>query len=218
MTLEAWKLDGTRSGIRFSVRHLLIAKISGRFARWTGSVQVEEGEIDFASLELAVDAASIDTGLARRDLYLRSLHFLNVAAYPALTFAARRVDKGFDDRLRIVGEMTIRGGTREVILEVEDCVRSRNPEGTEHASFSLKTSVDRRDFGLTWHGALDSRATLLSDHVDIDLEVDAARMTVLEQTPGRNKAFAPGERRASYGHPGPTPRENMQTQPQRCPE
>jgi len=200
MTLETWTLDGTRSGIRFSVRHLLLAKISGRFARWGGSVQVEGAEIDFTSLELAADTASIDTGLARRDLYLRSLHFLNVGAYPYLTFAGRRVDKGRDDRLRVVGELTILGGTREVSLDVDDCVRSRDPDGTEHASFSLKASVDRREFGLIWHRAVHSRAALLSDHVDIDLDVDAARTTALEQVPERDQPLASRERRAAYAH------------------
>jgi polyisoprenoid-binding protein YceI len=182
MTSETWKLDGTRSGIRFSVRHLLIAKISGRFARWRGAVQVAEGEIDFASLELLVDTASIDTGLRRRDLYLRSLHFLNVDAFPSLRFVAKRAEKGHDP-VRVVGDLTIRGGTREVVLDVEDYVRSRDREGTDVASFAVKTSVDRRDFGLTWNGALDSRAAFLSDRVDIEIEVDAAKETSSEEAP-----------------------------------
>jgi polyisoprenoid-binding protein YceI len=180
MALETWRLDGTRSGIRFSVRHLLFAKISGRFAQWSGSVRAAEGEIDFTSLELLVDTASLDTGLARRDVYLRSSHFLNVAAYPSLVFAGRRVEKGRAGQVRILGALTIRGATRDAVFDVEDCVRSRDRQGRGHTSFAMKSGVDRRDFGLTWSGAHDSRATLLSDHVDIEVEVLAARMAHAE--------------------------------------
>ena len=183
MTLETWTLDGTRSGVRFSVRHLLVAKVSGRFAQWRGSMRVADGVIDFASLELIVQSASVDTGLDRRDLYLRSPHFLNVAAYPSLLFAARHVKKGSNDQVCIVGGLTIRGATRDAVFEVEDCLRSRDRQGNEHASFAMKASIDRRDFGLTWNGALDlCRATLLSDHVEIEVEVIAA-----------NRHFLPGD-------------------------
>jgi polyisoprenoid-binding protein YceI len=205
MTAETWNLDSSRSGIRFSVRHLLVAKISGRFVRWRGTVRVsEEGELDFASVELVVDTASVDTGLVRRDLYLRSLHFLNAAAYPSLMFMARRIEKGPADRTRIAGDLTIRSSTREVLLDVEDHVRSRDREGNDLASFTMKTSVDRRDFGLTWIGALDSRAALLSDRVDIELEVDAARMTASEEArlASLSEAGRPGPRPPSPPAPG----------------
>jgi polyisoprenoid-binding protein YceI len=201
MTVETWKLDGSGSDIRFSARHVVLAKISGRFARWRGSIQVDGPEIDFASLELTVDPASIDTGLARRDLYLRSFHFFNVARYPSLRFVARRVERSGSEPMRIVGGMTIRGGTREVVLDVADCVRSTSPDGTDHASFTLKASVDRRDFGLTWSGVFDARAALLSYHVDIDVEVDAARMAASGQaTDDAGRASA--ERRGAHAHPG----------------
>jgi polyisoprenoid-binding protein YceI len=205
MTLETWRLDGAASGIRFSVRHLLVAKISGRFVRWRGTVQVAEGVIDFASVALAVDTASIETGHVRRDLYLRSLHFLNVSAYPFLSFRARRVEKGRDDRARITGDLTIRGGTREVVLEVEDYVRSMDRSGSAPATFVLKTSVDRRDFGLTWIGAVDSRASLMSDRVDIEVEVDAAKMTASEEKRERDESRGSASRRPVQLHPGRAP-------------
>ncbi len=168
MALETWGLDGTRSGIRFSVRHLLFAKISGRFTQWWGSVQAAEGELDFASLELFADTASVDTGLDRRDVYLKSPDFLNVAAYPSLAFAARRVEEKGDDQVRIVGVMTIRGAMRDAVFDVEDCVRMRDRWGRDNTSFVMKSGIDRRDFGLTWNGA--------SDHVAIEIEVTAARV------------------------------------------
>jgi polyisoprenoid-binding protein YceI len=139
-------------------------------------VQAAEGELDFASLELVVDTASVDTGLDRRDVYLKSSDFLNVAAHPSLAFAARRVEEKSDDQVRILGAMTIRGATRDAVFDVEDCVRTRDRWGRDNTSFVMKSGIDRRDFGLTWSGALDSRATLLSDHVAIEIEVTAAKM------------------------------------------
>lgn len=175
MSTERWEIDSSHSGIHFSVRHLVIAKVRGQFSRWTGSVVAPDGDFGRASLQVVIDASSIDTGVADRDAHLRSADFLDVEQHPELTFTSTRVERAASDRLRVVGELTIKGVTREVALDVEHLGMAKDPWGNERAAFSAKTSVDRKDFGLTWNQALETGGVLVGDRIDIEIEIQAVR-------------------------------------------
>jgi polyisoprenoid-binding protein YceI len=175
MSSDRWEIDSSHSGIHFSVRHLVIAKVRGQFTRWTGTLLVPDGEIDRASLDVVIDAASIDTGAADRDAHLKSADFFDVEQHQELTFKSTVVERVGNDRLRVTGPLTIRGVTRDVTLDVEDAGRAKDPWGNERAAFTAKTSVDRKDFGLTWNQVLETGGVMVGDRIDIEIDIEAVR-------------------------------------------
>jgi polyisoprenoid-binding protein YceI len=175
MTTQTWQIDSAHSGIHFSVRHLVIAKVRGQFGRWTGALAVPDGDFTKATAEVTIDATSIDTGVADRDAHLKSADFFDVENHPELTFRSRRIERSSDDRFALVGDLTIRGTTREVTLEVDSAGQTRDPWGNLRAAFSAKTSVDRKSFGLTWNQALETGGVMVGDRVEIEIEVEAVR-------------------------------------------
>jgi polyisoprenoid-binding protein YceI len=174
MATERWEIDSSHSGIHFSVRHLVIAKVRGQFSRWTGAVVVPDGDFTKASVEAVIDASSIETGVADRDAHLKSADFFDVAQFPEMVFKATRVAPEGDD-LRVVGELTIRGITREVTLEVEQLGQVKDPWGNDRVAFSAKTAIDRKDFGLTWNQVLETGGLAVGDRINLEIEVEAVR-------------------------------------------
>ncbi len=177
MAVERWEIDSGHSGVHFSVRHMVIAKVRGQFSRWSGTVVAEDGDLGRASVEVVIDGSSIDTGVADRDAHLKSQDFLDVARYPELTFKSRHVETSGDERLKITGDLTIHGVTREVVLDVEYAGRTRDPWGNERAGFAARTSIDRRDYGLVWNQVLEAGGLLVGERVDIEIEVEAVKQT-----------------------------------------
>lgn len=177
MALEKWEIDSSHSGIHFSVRHMVVAKVRGKFARWSGSIVAEDGDLARAQVSVVVDASSIDTGLAERDAHLKSPDFLDVASFPELTFQSRDVAKHSDESLRVSGELTIHGVTRDVVLDVEYTGRTKDPWGNERAGFTARTALDRKDFGLTWNQLLEAGGVMVGDRINIEIEVEAVKQS-----------------------------------------
>jgi polyisoprenoid-binding protein YceI len=174
MATERWEIDSSHSGIHFSVRHLVIAKVRGQFSRWSGALVVPDGDFSRASVEAVIDASSIDTGVADRDAHLKSADFFDVAQFPEITFRATRVDAAQDD-LKLVGELTMKGVTREVALEVEQLGELKDPWGNQRAAFSARTAIDRKDFGLAWNQVLETGGLAVGERVSIEIELQAVR-------------------------------------------
>ena len=171
MSTERWEIDSSHSGIQFTVRHLVIAKVRGQFSRWTGTVTASGGDFGRASLEVVIDATSIDTGVADRDAHLRSADFFDVERFPTLTFKSRKVQAVNGDTFQLVGDLTIRDITREVVLDVEAEGFQKDPWGGQRAGFSATTRINRKDFGLTWNQALETGGLLVGDDIKISLDV-----------------------------------------------
>src|SRR5262249_40350131 len=146
MRIERWEIDSSHSSVHFSVRHLVIAKVRGSFTRWSGTVQVPDGNFSKATVAVTIDASSIDTGVADRDAHLKSADFFDVEKYPDLRFVAKRVQPRSGAELEVVGDLTIKGITREVILRVEQHGQAKDPWGNLRVAFTAKTSIDRKDF------------------------------------------------------------------------
>jgi len=175
MTTQTWQIDSAHSGIHFSVRHLVIAKVRGQFSRWTGALAVPGGDFSRATVDVTIDATSIDTGVADRDAHLRSADFFDVETHPEITFRSRRLEPLGEDRFALVGDLTIRGTTREVVLDVESAGQTKDPWGNVRAGFAGRTSIDRKEFGLTWNQALEAGGVMVGDKVEIEIEVEAVR-------------------------------------------
>jgi polyisoprenoid-binding protein YceI len=175
MNTQAWNIDAAHSGINFSVRHMVVSKVRGRFARYTGTVDLDDGDLTRSVVEATIDAASVDTGTPQRDAHLRSADFLDVDNYPELRFQSRRIEKLAPTHYRVVGDLTIRDVTREVSLDVEYGGRAKDPWGNERIGFIATTSLDRKDFGLQWNQVLEAGGVLVGDRVDVEVEVQAVK-------------------------------------------
>jgi polyisoprenoid-binding protein YceI len=173
-----WNLDLAHSGVHFSVRHMVIAKVRGRFAKFGGKAAIDEHDFTRSSVEATIDAASIDTGIADRDTHLRSGDFFDVERFPALTFKSTGIEKLGDTRYRVTGDLTIRDATREVALDVEYGGIGKDPWGNVRAGFTAKASLDRKDFGLGWNQVLEAGGVLVGERVEIEIEIEAVRAAV----------------------------------------
>lgn len=176
-----WVIDASHSMITFSVRHMMISKVRGRFSRFDGTVNFDEQNPINSSVHVTIDAASIDTRDERRDGHLMSPDFLDVANYPTITFASKRIEVIDDSHGRIIGDLTIRGVTREVTLEVEYNGQSKSPWGMISAGFSASTKINRKDWGLTWNVALETGGVLVGEEVTIEIEIEIVKQVPQEE-------------------------------------
>lgn len=175
MENNRWNIDPTHSSIGFSVRHMVVAKVRGRFAGWSSNVQLDPTDLTRANVEVEIDASSIDTGVADRDNHLRSADFFDVARFPTLRFKSTRVEKVSSDRYRVHGDITIRNVTRSITLETEYGGQGKDPWGNQRVAFSATTSLSRSEFGLKWNQALEAGGVLVGDRIEIELEVQAVQ-------------------------------------------
>jgi polyisoprenoid-binding protein YceI len=175
MALEQWEFDLVHSSIGFWVRHLMVSKVRGRFARWSGKLELDEQAPAASRVELQIEAASIDTQEPQRDAHLRSADFLDVERFPSLTFKSTSVERVGEGDFRVRGDLTIRGTTLPVVLEVEDGGRVQDPWGGQRVGFSARTTLNRKDFGLGWNQMLETGGVVVGDKVEIALEVEAVR-------------------------------------------
>ena len=174
VTVSTWQIDPKHSTAEFAVRHMMVTTVKGHISGVEGVITLDEGDLARSSVEASLDAVSIDTREPSRDAHLRSPDFLDAEKFPKITFRSTRT-AGSADRGRIVGDLTIRGATREVVLDAVFQGRQRDPWGSERAGFSAETVIDRRDFGLTWNQALEAGAVMVGNDVRISIELEAVR-------------------------------------------
>jgi len=174
MALVKWEFDYVHSGIDFTVRHLLVSKVRGRFTRWTGSFAFDEEDISKSNVEVSIDVASVDTNESSRDTHLRSGDFFDAEAHPKMTFESRRVEPKGSDLLLVTGDLTLRGVTKEVQLHVErGGVMAKDPWGKRRAGFVATTKINRKDFGVSFNQTLDQGGLALGEEVAIAIEIEA---------------------------------------------
>jgi polyisoprenoid-binding protein YceI len=171
----AWTLDLTHSTVGFTVRHMVVAKVRGHFSKFSIDLNYVPENPLASSVNAVIEAASIDTKVEQRDNHLRSPDFFDVANFPTLTFASTSVKKTSDEGFEIQGNLTIRGITKPVTLEVEGGGLAKDPWGNTRTGFSAKTSILRKDFGLTWNQALETGGVLVGEKVEIELDLEVVQ-------------------------------------------
>jgi polyisoprenoid-binding protein YceI len=174
-TTTQWRLDPTHSNVEFAVKHMMITTVRGRFNEVDGTVQYDEKDPTHSSLEVSIKTASLDTRTPDRDAHLRSPDFFDVEKYPTMTFRSTRVEVTGSKRLRIEGDLTIRGVTKPVVLEVVEEGRAKDPWGGDRAGFTATTTIDRNDFGLVWNKALEHGGWLVGQEVKVSLDIQLVR-------------------------------------------
>ena len=165
-------IDPAHTSVEFTVRHLVITRVRGRFAGVSGSIELRAGSDVPVAVRARIDAGSIDTREAKRDAHLRSADFFEVETYPALEFASTRIE-GTARKFTLHGNLTIHGITREVAFDSEFEGYTPDPWGGQRAGYRATTTIQRKDFGLTWNAALESGGVMVGDEVRIELDVQA---------------------------------------------
>ena len=173
-----WQLDPAHSSVEFSVKHMMMTTVRGRFKSVQATLTGDRDHPEDAGVQATMDAASIDTGVADRDGHLRGPDFFDAEKFPHITFRSTRVDnppKEEGDRFRVVGDLTIRDASMEVVLECEYEGRGTDPWGNTRAGFSFRTELDRREWGLKWNQALETGGVLVANKVRVEGELQFVR-------------------------------------------
>ena len=167
-----YDLDVAHTTVEFVARHLMISKVRGRFADFSGTITVGETPAD-SSVEVTIQAASIETSQSQRDEHLRSADFFDVEQFPTLTFRSTKVERSGKGRWAVTGDLTVRDVTKPVVLDVEFEGANATPWGTQAIGFSASAEVDREEWGLTWNQALETGGVLVGKKASIELAVEA---------------------------------------------
>jgi polyisoprenoid-binding protein YceI len=176
MTATKWQIDAAHSSANFSIKHMMIAKVHGGFEKLSGTLTLDSSDITKSVVEATIDAASINTRESQRDAHLRSADFFDAEKFPTITFKSTRIERESDEELKVTGDLTIRGVTKEVVLEVEGpSAEHTDPYGNVKIGLSAKTKIKRKDFGLSWNAALEAGGVLVGDDVTITLDVQFAK-------------------------------------------
>jgi polyisoprenoid-binding protein YceI len=169
-----WNIDQDHSLIEFRVAHVMVSKTTGRFLDYHGFVEMDADAKTFKAIEAVINAASINTNHEKRDAHLRNEDFLDVQRYPTMTYKMKRYDKQ-GDKYSVVGDFTLRGVTKEVVLVGTFNGVSQDPWGNLRAGFSAEGKLNRKDFGMVWNKALDSGGLVVGDEVQIRLEIECIK-------------------------------------------
>ena len=166
-----WKIDPAHSNAQFVVRHMMITNVRGGFSGVQGTVVYDPDDLNASSVDVTIDKNSLSTGDATRDTHVKSADFLDVEKYPTITFKSKKITKD-GDGLKVTGDLTIHGVTKEVVLNVEGPTEEqKDPWGNIRVGASATTKIKRSDFGLTWNAALETGGIMLGDDIKLELDV-----------------------------------------------
>lgn len=171
----AYQIDSTHSEIGFSVRHMMITRVRGQFRTWTGTLETTGEDLSTAKVTASIEVGSIDTREAARDGHLKSADFFDAENHPKIEFVSKAVKAGANGKYQLVGDITIRGVTKELSLDVTAHGGGKDPWGNERVAFSLHGTLNRTDFGLNWNQALELGGVLVGNEVSLDIEAQVIK-------------------------------------------
>jgi len=170
---STWTIDPKHSTAQFTVRHLAISNVSGNFTNVTGTVDFNEKDITQSHVSAVIDVSSVDTRVSDRDKDLRSPNFFDVEKYPTIEVKSKRIVDSGGGKLQVIGDLTMHGTTREATLDVDGPTSELNdPWGNVRRGFSASTTLNRKDFGLTYNHALKTGEAVVGDNVKIEIDLE----------------------------------------------
>lgn len=169
---DTWEIDTTHSQSTFSVKHLMVTTVRGQFGRTAGKVQFDGKDVSTISVEATIDATTINTREQKRDDHLRSADFFDVEKHPTITFRSKRVEAATGGKFKLIGDLTMRGVTKEVVLDVEGPTPAiTDMQGNQRVGATATTRLNRKDFNIVWNRALDGGGVVVSDEVDVTIDL-----------------------------------------------
>lgn len=171
-----WNVDTSHSEVTFSVKHMMVSKVTGHFKLFKATMEIDEEHPEKSWVEAEADASSIDTRDERRDGHLRSPDFFDVEKYPAITFKSKKVEPTGDHEYKVLGDFTMHGVTKEVTFNAEySGTLAKDPFGMRRAALSAIATVNRKDFDLNWNHALETGGVMVSENVKIEINIEAVQ-------------------------------------------
>jgi polyisoprenoid-binding protein YceI len=171
-----WKIDPAHTAAQFAVKHMMISTIRGEFKGVTGTVIWDDQDVTKSSVDVTIDAKTVNTGEEKRDQDLRSANFFEVEKFPTLTFKSKKVESAGSGKLKVTGDLTMHGVTKEVVLEVDGpSAAVKDPWGNTRAAAGATTKLNRQDFGVKWNASLDGGGVVVSDTVTITIDLEMTK-------------------------------------------
>ena len=172
-----WKIDPAHSSAQFSVRHMAISTVRGAFSKVNGAIVLDDKDISKSAVDVTIDVTTVDTREPGRDNDLRSDHFFDVAHFPTMTFKSKKVELAGPGKLKVTGDLTIRGTTKEVVLDVEGPTAPvKDPWGNQRAAATATAKINRQDFGVKWNATMDNGGLVVGDDVNITIDVEMTKV------------------------------------------
>lgn len=171
VSAQTWTIDPSHSSATFAVRHMMVSNVKGSFGRMEGTVDFDGKDIAGIKANAKIDTTTITTNNEKRDAHLKSADFFDVAAHPTITFVSKRAEAAGAGRFRLIGDLTMRGVTKEVVLDVEGPTEPFTAQGNKRVGATATTTVNRQDYGVSWSRALDGGGVVVSDEVRITIEL-----------------------------------------------
>jgi len=177
-----WRIDPQHSSAQFSVRHMAISTVRGAFSKVNGTILLDDKDLSKSTVNVTIDVSTVDTREPDRDNDLRSDKFFDVAHFPTITFKSKKVEQLATGKLKVTGDLTIRGTTKEVVLDVEGPTAPvKDPWGNVRAAATATSKVNRQDFGVKWNATLDNGGVVVGDEVNITIDAE-----MIKQAPAKS--------------------------------
>ena len=180
MANTTWVLDPTHSEVQFKIKHLMISTVSGQFNKFSGSVETEEDDFTTGKVHFQAEIDSISTNNEQRDVHLKAGDFFDAETHPVLFFDADKMEKTGEDEYKLYGTITVRGVSKDVVLNVEFGGITKDPWGNTRAGFSVTGKINRQDFGVSFGAVTETGGLLLGDEVKIIANVQFVKQAVAE--------------------------------------
>jgi polyisoprenoid-binding protein YceI len=173
-----WRIDPQHTAAQFSVRHLAISTVRGQFSNVKGTVQWDDEDITKSTVDISIDVSSVDTREPKRDAHLKSADFFDAAKYPEMTFKSKKIEKAADGKLKVIGDLTIRGTTKEVILDVDGPTTPiKDMQGMQRAALTATTKINRQDYGVKWNATMDNGGVVVGDEISIVIDLEMIKQS-----------------------------------------
>jgi polyisoprenoid-binding protein YceI len=192
-----WELDTAHSGVEFSVRHMMVSTVKGRFEKIKGTVELDDKDVTKSTVEVTIDLGSVNTNEPKRDTHLKSPDFFDVAKFPTATFKSTRVQKAGKNKLKVTGELSLHGVSKPVVLEVEGPTDAfKTPFGTTVRGVHATGKIDRKDFEIGWNKVLDNGGVVVGNEVSLELNAELTEKVAAPAVAPAAKPAAPAAKPA----------------------
>ena len=176
-TAQTWKIDSAHSSASFTVKHMMVSNVHGRFGKVEGTIVYDGQNVAPAQVETTIDATTITTDNEKRDAHLKSPDFFDAAGFPTITFKSKRVEAVGAGKFKLVGDLTMRGKTKEVVLDVEGPTAPVNAQGSQRVGVTATTTLNRHDYGVSWSRTMDGGGYVVGDDVKVTIELELIKQT-----------------------------------------
>ncbi len=176
-TAQTWKIDSAHSSASFTVKHMMVSNVHGRFGKVEGTIVYDGTNVAAAQVDTTIDATTITTDNEKRDAHLKSPDFFDAAGFPTITFKSKRAEVVGPGKFKLIGDLTMRGKTKEVVLDVEGPTAPVNAQGSQRVGATATTTLNRHDFGVSWSRTMDGGGYVVGDDVKVTIELELIKQT-----------------------------------------